>query len=395
MPRYVPESAGPPELEAVAKAAEEDLAKRYARTSSGEPYVQGGPHSFFADLLRIADEDRRKQAALASPLLRGRDPGEVPDLMNRGEPLERVYGRLKRYVIGLKFLEERDLGQGSGDNFMRPLMPAYLAELYGRANRQAGTLADALDQRPLDRGMIDTSSGQAVITGIPRLSGGAAVAIQASQNSAVQETDPTTAGLSFPVGSLAGQVDMSRQLFEFSRPGLDEVISRDLRADFGTKLDVQIVNGSGSAGQLRGLLQTAGILSVTGDVSSAAAFQASVWKAYSQLAGTSGFGTPAADSYLTILHPRRYAWARANTTGIAAQALFPGTVVVSAGVPTNLGAGTNEDVAFIVERFNVILAGGDVGFRVFEDVASGTLTVRAQASGSAALSSSRPRRSPR
>jgi hypothetical protein len=40
--------------------------------------------------------------------------------MNRGEPLERVYGRLKRYVIGLKFLEERDLGQGSGDNFMRP-----------------------------------------------------------------------------------------------------------------------------------------------------------------------------------------------------------------------------------------------------------------------------------
>ena len=59
--------------------------------------------------------------------------------------------------------------------------------------------------------------------------------------------------------------------------------------------------------------------------------------------------------------------------------------MVSAGVPTNLGAGTNEDVALIVERSNVVLAGGDVSFRVFEEVGSGTLTVRSQAYGSAGL----------
>ena len=233
--------------------------------------------------------------------------------------------------------------------------------------------------------MIDTASGVPVISGIPRLTGGAAVAIQASQNSTVQETDPATTSVSYPLGMLAGQVDMSRALFERSSPSLDEVISHDLGADFGTKLDAQLVNGSGASGQLRGLLQTSGILTVTGSVASAAAFQQSVWQAYSQVAGTSGVGANDPQAFLTILHPRRYAWLRGNTTGIAAQALLPGTVVVSAGVPTNLGAGTNEDRALIVDRSNVILAGGESRFRVFEEVGSATLTVRSQCYGDAAL----------
>ena len=124
---------------------------------------------------------------------------------------------------------------------------------------------------------------------------------------------------------------------------------------------------------------------MTGDVSTAAAFQASVWKAYSQIAGTSGVGASNPQDFITILHPRRYAWARGNTTGIAAQELFPGTVAVSAGVPTNLGAGTNEDRAIVIERSNVILVGGDVRFRAFEEVGSSTLTVRSQCFGDAAL----------
>lgn len=104
---------------------------------------------------------------------------------------------------------------------------------------------------------------------------------------------------------------MSRQVFELSRPGMDEVIADDLGRAFGGALDVQIVNGSGASGQLRGLLQVAGILSVAGTVTSAATFIESVWKAFSALAGTSGFGSPDPDGYLTIVHP-------AGSRGLAA-----------------------------------------------------------------------------
>jgi hypothetical protein len=96
------------------------------------------------------------------------------------------------------------------------------------------------------------------------------------------------------------------------------------------------------------------------------------------------------EDFITIVQRRHYAWLRGNTTGVAAQALLPGTVAVSAGVPTNLGAGTNEHRAIVLERSNVILVGGDVRFRVFEEVGSSTLTVRTQCYRDAALLSLNP-----
>jgi hypothetical protein len=217
-----------------------------------------------------------------------------------------------------------------------------------------------------------------VLMPIPRLTTGAAVAVQTAQNAAVTEVDPVTTSTAPPVGTVAGQVDMSRQLFEFSRPGMDAVISEDLGRAYGTALDAQIVNGSGTAGQLRGFLNVSGILTVTGVVTSVQAFVSKVWDAYNQLSSTSGFGTPDPAQYLTILHPRRYAWLHggSGSTTVPVEPRLPGQVVVSGGIPVNLGAGTNEDVALVVEKTNVVLVGGTPTIRVFEDVGSGTLTVR-------------------
>jgi hypothetical protein len=271
---------------------------------------------------------------------------------------------------------------------MRPFgVPEWIADAFGRTSRQRGTLASVFRREPLLPGMAhDNGSGQLVLRTIPRFSGGAAVAIQSSQNAGVQETDPATANLpAFPVGTLAGQVDLSRQLFDLSRPRMDEAIAEDLGSDYGAKLDIQLVNGSGASGQLRGFLQISGILSVVGDVTTAAAFQASVWKAYSALAGTSGVGVPDPAEFVTILAPRRYAWARGNTTGIAAHALFPGEVVYSAGIPTNLGGGTNEDVALVVHRDSVVFVSQEPRIAVYPEVGSGTLTVRVSAYGYGAL----------
>ena len=53
--------------------------------------------------------------------------------------------------------------------------------------------------------------------------------------------------------------------------------------------------------------------------------------------------------------------------------------------PVALGAGTNEDVALVVERSQVLLAGDRTEFRVFPEVGSSSLTVRVSSWNQAAL----------
>jgi capsid protein len=370
-----------------ARQIDEDIGDPYRAQHAPERTVTApnvAVHSYFRDLLLVAESEARASRSLARAVEHGgrggRDEGPaVPPADGWGD--DTLEAARRRLVAGHK----RDLSASGNADMFRPSVPGWIADVFGRAARQTGMLATVFERRPLEPGMVDVSGGQAVLKAIPRFASGAAVAVQSTENAAVEETDPTTASTAPPVGTIAGNVDLSRQLFEFSQPGMDGAISDDLGRAHGTVLDAQIVNGSGAGHNLRGLLNVAGILSVAGTVTSAATFIESVWKAYSALAGGSGYGTASAHEYVVIVHPRRFAWARGNTTGIQAQALLPGTVVASAGVPTNLGAGTNEDVALVVERSAVILVGDSPTFHVFEQVGSGTLTVRISSWNQAAL----------
>jgi hypothetical protein len=183
------------------------------------------------------------------------------------------------------------------------------------------------------------------------------------------------------VSTISGQVDVSRHLFKLSNPSIDAAITDDLSRAHAQALDVEIANGTASSGRTRGLLNWSGILSVSGTVTNASTFLASLWAAYSQLAYGSGYGAANAEGYVTILHPRRAAWLAAGVSGTLppGTSLVPGQLVVSAGVPSNLGAGTNEDVALVVEKSQVVLLSSAVSVRVYEEVLSSTLTVRVQA----------------
>lgn len=371
----------PADVKAVTDEIERTNAEKLLRCSAAEPYQPGCPHSFFRDLLAVSRRTRRIERAIENPVLQGRDPGEIPAPGDRDENLEHVRGRLAQaYRTAQYEAERRDLSSANTTEALRPSAPGYLAETFGRASRATGTLAEAIGARPLEPGMVDTSSGVPVLT-LPRLTTGAAMAVQTSQNAAIQETDPAAAMVSSPVATIAGQVDYSRQLADFSRPGMDGVIADDLGRDFGTKLDTQIVNGTALSGQTRGLLSVAGILSIAGAVTSVQAFIADVWQAFQELAGASGIGNPDPDAYMTILHPRRLAWiySGAGAASVPGAPILPGRVVASAGIPTNLGAGTNEDVALVVERENLLLAARRPTFNVDEDTGSATLTVRTQA----------------
>jgi hypothetical protein len=242
--------------------------------------------------------------------------------------------------------EQRDVSAAGQNDLVRPSAPGFLQTIWGKAAAQVSTLIDAFERRPIEAGMVDTSSNVPTVK-IPALTGAAATAVQASENASVQETDATSTARTAPVAMIAGQEDLSRQAVDFSEPGLDEVITDSLARGFGVKLDVQVLNGGASAGATRGLLNTESILNVTGSVTTAEAFAESLWKAYSQLAGGSGFGNPRPEDYVTLLHPRRLAWVSggSGSTTLPQRPNLPSTIVPVGSVPTNLGAGTNEDVA--------------------------------------------------
>jgi HK97 family phage major capsid protein len=98
---------------------------------------------------------------------------------------------------------------------------------------------------------------------LPKLSGGGATAIQTSDNQACRRPTRRRRACRRRSCTIAGQIDLSRQLYEFSNPSMDEILMRDLAADYATKLDVQVISGSGSAGRRRGIRNVSGISTVT------------------------------------------------------------------------------------------------------------------------------------
>jgi hypothetical protein len=97
---------------------------------------------------------------------------------------------------------------------------------------------------------------------VPRMTGGGTVAAQQDNNS-LSNTDSITAPLTVPVCSVAGYVDLSRQIVERSSPGLDQIVFADLFKAYSSKIESYAISGTGSAGQPLGLLNQSGVNTIT------------------------------------------------------------------------------------------------------------------------------------
>jgi HK97 family phage major capsid protein len=64
------------------------------------------------------------------------------------------------------------------------------------------------------------------------------------------------------VKTIAGQQDVSIQALEQSPLNFDQIIFADLIADYATKVDLQVLAGSNSAGQVKGITGATGINTV-------------------------------------------------------------------------------------------------------------------------------------
>lgn len=330
-------------------------------TSEAATYERGSKVSYFRDLvLAQVNQDRSANARLARH-------AEESEFEARTNP---------------------NRTDGTGGYFVPP---SWMMDQYAEYLRAGRVTANVIGSQTLPSGTDSLN--------IPKLATGSTAAIQADAGS-VSSTDVTDSSVSFPVVTIAGQQDIAIQLLEQSPLSFDEIIFRDLVADLNQKTDQQVISGSGSSGQVKG------ILTVTTGVTTTSYTGTTIASLYSKLAGavnsvyTARFAGPDA----IIMHPRRWASfiAAGDTAGrplvvpvaqgpTNAMGQFGGVnaegyvgslqgvdVYVDANVPTNLGTSTNEDKILIIRRTDPILYEGGLNTRVLPDVLSGNLQVRLQ-----------------
>ncbi len=349
-------------------------AASHLRVNEGRIYERGNGRSYFADLARsqlLQDQEART--------------------------------RLERHAQDVRENKEyRDLTRtdGSGGYFVPP---AWLVEQFAELARAGRVTANLVNQQPLPGGTDSIN--------IPTVSTGTATAIQTADNAAVQETDLVDATVSAPVRTIAGQQDVAIQLLDQSPVNFDEIIFADLLADYATKLNVQVLSGSGASGQVTGMLTQASTNAVTytDATPTVAELYAKLADAVNQI-HTNRFMAPTA----IVMHPRRWAWFLASldtnnrplvvpnaNTPTNAVGTFGGPVAEGAvgsimglpvyadpSIPTTAGAGT-EDQIIVLRAADSILWESSVRTRTLPDVGSATLTVRLQVYGYVAFTSAR------
>lgn len=318
----------------------------------------------------------------------------------RNDP--QAQARISRHQAEMEDIEGRDVATSA---FAGLVVPQYLTDFYAPLARAGRVTANLCRSVPLpDAGMT---------VNISRITTGTATAVQASENSAVQETDIDDTLLTVDVRTIAGQQDVSRQAVERGTL-IDQVVLEDLAGSYAAALDAQVINGSGSSGQMLGILGTSGINAVTYTDASPTVAEAfpKIADAIQQI-NTARY-LPAD---VIVMHPRRWGWFTAavdtqtrplvvpnqnapqNAVGVGQPAeygpvgtLFGLPVYTDANIPTNLGGGTNEDRIIVTRSSELFLweqGSGAPRALSFEETAPGNLTIKFVVFGFAAFTAGR------
>jgi HK97 family phage major capsid protein len=248
--------------------------------------------------------------------------------------------------------------------------PAWLVEQFIALARPGRVTADLMDHQQLPSGVSSIN--------LPKVASGATTAIQATQNSALSDTAMTTTSVSSGISLVGGKQIVSLQLMQQSGIPFDRVILGDLAADYAQRLDLQVLAGSGTSGQLRGALNGAGVgstvyTSATPKVTSATAADSFYNKVIA--AATTIHTTRFRPANAVVMHPNRWAWvlealdsttrplivtdgSSFNPIGTSAGVVAQGSCGKFAGLPvyldanvtttTGAGAATNQDLVYVL-----------------------------------------------
>ncbi|MEU5424025.1 phage major capsid protein [Streptomyces olivoreticuli] len=279
---------------------------------------------------------------------------------------------------------------GQGGYFVPPL---WLVDEYIDLPRFGRTIANSVRPLTLPSGTDSVN--------VPKIATGTATGMQSADAGAVTSQDLTDTFVSAPVRTIAGQQDVAIQLLDQSPASFDEITFADLIADYNMRLDLQIINGSGTAGQLKGILNVNGINAVTytDATPTLPKMYAPVMQALS-LSAKNRKAMPTA----VFLTPSRWFWMASQLDAQSRPFILPETnspfnplalqtggdvegpvgrvlnypLLADGNIPSNLGAGTNEDRIIAARTSDLYLWEGSMRTRVLQEVLSGTLQVRFQ-----------------
>jgi hypothetical protein len=310
--------------------------------------------------------------------------------------------RLRRNELEARdTLNVRDVSTASpGSGAFVP--PVYLGDQWIGTARPGRPLADAVAKLPYP------VEGKTV--SMPRVKVGPEAAVQAAEADAVHEVDLDSELYTVDKVTIAGQSDHSIQSLEWTQPGMDLVAIRELVRSYDSSLDFQLLYGTGTSGQHRGLktvVTSDGGNAITFSTGGADELLGKVYEAVGDISTNAPGFTPTA----VVLHPRRAAWiashrdANSNLLQQGQLVFAAGTqagggatniaglqVIMDGNVLTNQGSGTNEDDVFVLTLEELFLAEGPLRTRVLVEPLSGTLQVRLQCfSFSAFLGGRRPK----
>lgn len=315
-----------------AKVAENDSpALTELRT---EPYRRGGTESYFADLAKAKEQDRRAIERLT-----------VSD----------------RYNLS-KLAKEQRAGEttvaGAGGEFAPPL---WLIDQFVPLARPRRTTADLVNNITIPDGVSSIS--------LPKVATGTATAVQGTQNTGVNVQDITTTSVSTGITTIAGGAVISQQLLDQSPISLDDVIAQDLFRDLAGKIDAAVISAVVAA--------AGNVVTYTDAAPTSLKFGTYVQQAI-DLILQGNYTVPDA----TILRPDRWgrllaygdtagrplvtpnaSYGRFNSVGTANGIVDQGFAGNYRGVdtfldpliPNNLGAGTNQDEAIVFDSKQVYL----------------------------------------
>ncbi|WP_411132708.1 phage major capsid protein [Streptomyces sp. 030-HV] len=251
----------------------------------------------------------------------------------------------------------RAVGTGA---FAGLVVPQYLTDMYAPAAQANRPFADAMRHHDLP------AKGMQV--NISRVTTGASVDNQATENTEVANQDMDDTNLAIPVQTAAGQQTISRQAVERGA-GVESVVLDDLFRRYNTNLDNKVLNQATT-----GLSAVANTITYTSATPTATELYPKVIEGLSNV--EAAMLDMASGDNLAVMNSRRWYWLQnalsdkhpmlsqpgvigqfiganyATAYGRGVRGVLPnGTpVIVDNNVATNLGAGTNEDEIYLVDR---------------------------------------------
>ncbi|WP_432135154.1 hypothetical protein [Streptomyces sp. bgisy154] len=333
------------------QAREDELAQLQARTT---PAATRAPA--YDQVHRVGQEERTYR----------------PDQDRRGAGFERdvaaaflgdydAQARLARHMTEERAERGDQLQRAAGTGaFAGLVVPQYLTDMYAPAAAARRPFADVC--RPHDL------PAQGMTVNLSRITTSTDVDNQSAENVAVTEQDMDDTLHTVNVQTAAGQQTLSRQAIERGA-GVEAVVLDDLFRRYHTNLDSKLLNQAST-----GLTNVATSVAYTDASPTAAELYPKVIEG---LAGVeAAMLDMASGDNVAVMHSRRWYWMQnalsssyplitqpgiiaqtlganyATTYGRGVRGMLPnGTpVIVDNNIATNLGAGTNEDEIYLVDR---------------------------------------------